>query len=258
LHDTVFNPLAGMYRWALVPREEASMLRLLLESNTRGFQFRQGALVSLVAHSILISASVLVTRGSAVDVVEEPEERVTFLVPMNRTTTPPPREESIRFVQQGEKAGSGGFEEKIVDKAAVREAPVLGLGKEEGKPEEVSEAEVPNAIFDSVATAVDVDSMVTRFTDSAAPMYPSKLLEMKIEGGAYVQFVVDTTGMVDTLSFRVISSTHPEFAQSVREALPGMRFHPAILRSRKVRQLVEQPFMFKIIAPPKQTTQAKP
>ena len=162
-------------------------------------------------------------------------------------------------MREGEKAGSGGFEEKIVDKSATREAPVLGLGTKEGKPEEVAEAEVPNAVFDTVATAVDVDSMVTRFTDSAAPLYPSKLLELKIEGGAYVQFVVDTTGMVDTLSFRVISSTHPEFAESVREALPGMRFHPAILRSKKVRQLVEQPFMFKIVAPAaKQTTQAKP
>ena len=234
------------------------MLRLLLESNTRGFQFRQGALVSLVTHTVLITASVIATRGGPTAAIERAEEKVTFLVPMNRTTTPPPREESVRFVREGEKAGSGGFEEKIIDKEAVREAPVLGLGAEEGKPEEVAEEMVPNAVYDTVATAVDVDSMVTRFTDSAAPMYPSKLLEMKIEGGAYVQFVVDTTGMVDTLSFRVISSTHPEFAQSVREALPGMRFHPAILRSRKVRQLVEQPFMFKIIPPAKQTTQATP
>jgi hypothetical protein len=37
-----------------------------------------------------------------------------------------------------------------------------------------------------------------------------------------------------------------------------MRFHPAILRSRKVPQLVEQPFMFKIQLPQKQTTSAKP
>jgi len=66
--------------------------------------------------------------------------------------------------------------------------------------------------------------------------------------------VVDTTGLVDTTSFHVISSTHPEFAQSVREALPGMRFSPAILRSKKVRQLVEQPFMFKIVAPEAATT----
>jgi hypothetical protein len=231
------------------------MLRLLLESNTRGFQFSQGALVSLVAHSLLISASILATREGPKAAIEEAQEKVTFLIPLNHTTSPPPREESVQFVREGEKAGNGGFEEKIIDKAATREAPVLGKGKEEGKPEEVSEPEVANAVFDTIATAVEVDSMVTRFADSAAPMYPPKLLELKVEGGAYVQFVVDTLGMADTLSFRVISATHPEFAQSVRDALPGMRFHPAILRSKKVPQLVEQPFMFKIVPP---TSAAKP
>ena len=235
------------------------MLRLLLESNTRGFQFRQGALVSVVAHSLLISASVFATREGPAVAMEEAQERVTFLIPLNHTTSPPPREESVQFVREGEKAGNRGFEEKIVDNAATREAQVVGAGKEEGKPQEVADASVPNAVYDTIATAVDVDSMVTRFADSAAPMYPPKLLEMKVEGGAYVQFVVDTLGLADTLSFRVISATHPEFAQSVRDALPGMRFHPAILRSKKVPQLVEQPFMFKIVPPAtKQTTSAKP
>lgn len=238
------------------------MLRLLLESNSRRFQFSQGAFISLVAHSILITASVIATREGAVAAMDAAEERVTFLIPINRTTSPPPREESVHFMREGEKAGTGGFEEKIVDKAATREAPVVGAGPEEGQPQEIAEELVPNAIYDTVATAVDVDSMVTRFSDSAAPSYPPKLLEMKIEGGAYVQFVVDTTGLPDTASFRVISATHPEFAQSVREALPGMRFHPAILRSKKVRQLVEQPFMFKILAPtvaaPAPATPTKP
>lgn len=233
------------------------MLRLLLESNTRGFQNRQGAFVSLVTHSILIAASVFATRGGPAAAIENAEEKVTFLVPMNRVSSPPPREESVHFVREGEKAGTGGVEEKIVDRAATREAPVLGLGPEEGKPEEVAPAVDPNVVYDTVATAVDVDSMVTRFPESAAPAYPAKLLELKIEGGAYVQFVVDTLGMADTLSFRVISSTHPEFAQSVRDALPGMRFHPAILRSKKVRQLVEQPFMFKIVIPPKPDAKPK-
>lgn len=236
------------------------MLRLLLESNPRGFQFRQGAFVSLVAHSVLIAASVVATRGGPAEAIEEAEQHITFLIPVNRTTSPPPRQESVQYVREGDKAGTGGIVDKILDKAATREAQVIGAGAQEGKPEEVAEALLPNTMYDTVATAVEVDSMVTRYSDSAAPLYPPKLLEMKIEGGAYVQFVVDTTGMADTASFRVISATHPEFAQSVREALPAMRFHPAILASKKVRQLVEQPFMFKIVAPAAatQTTAAKP
>lgn len=232
------------------------MLRLLIESNPRGFQFRQGALVSIITHSLLIGASVAATRDGPDVAIKETQERVTFLIPVNRTTSPPPRQESIRYVREGEKAGSSGFEEKVIDKDATRKAPVVGSGEDEGKPKEVAEALDPTAMYDTVATAVEVDSMVTRYPDSAAPVYPPKLLELKIEGGAYVQFVVDTMGFADTTSFRVISATHPEFAQSVREALPAMRFHPAILRSKKVPQLVEQPFMFKIVpaAPAKPET----
>lgn len=237
------------------------MLRLLLESNRKGFHYIQGALPSVVAHSLLVVAAAIGTRhatDAAIDDVER--SSVTFLIPMNRVNSPPPREESMQFLREGEKAGSGGFEKKVIDKSSKNEAPVVGTGPEEGKPEEAAEELIPNAIYDTVATAVDVDSMVTRYTDSAAPSYPPRLLELKIEGGAYVQFVVDTTGLADTTSFKVISATHPEFAASVRDALPGMRFHPAILRSKKVRQLVEQPFMFKIVppAPTATTTSAKP
>lgn len=233
------------------------MLRLLLESNARRFQFRQGALVSVVTHTVLIAAAATAGQeGARVQVEEAAERSVTFFLPVNRTTTPPPRQESIQFHRPGDRAGNSGFEERKVDKASPVQAPIVGAGPEEGKPEEASEPVDPTAIYDTVATAVEVDSMVARYPDSAAPSYPQKLLELKVEGGAYVQFVVDTTGFADTLSFRVISTTHPEFAASVREALPRMRFSPAILRSKKVRQLVEQPFMFKIV-PPTQAS-AKP
>ena len=114
------------------------MLRLLLESNTRRFQFSQGAFVSLVAHSLLISASILATRDGPAAAVEDTTEKVTFLVPLNHTTSPPPREESVQFLREGEKAGSGGFEQKVIDKEATRQAPVVGKGTEEGKPEEVA------------------------------------------------------------------------------------------------------------------------
>ena len=114
------------------------MLRLLLESNTKRFQFSQGALVSLVTHSLLIGASILATREGPAPAIEVPQEKVTFLVPMNHTNTPPPREESVKFLREGEKAGNGGVEDKIIDKTAIRQAPVLGKGTEEGRPEETA------------------------------------------------------------------------------------------------------------------------
>src|SRR5687767_8318004 len=108
------------------------MLRLLLGSNRKGFQYVQGALPSLLAHSLLIAASVVGTRHGVEAAIDAAEERVTFLMPMNRTTAPPPRQESVAYLKEGEKAGSGGTEQKVIDKKATTEAPVVGSGPEEG------------------------------------------------------------------------------------------------------------------------------
>jgi TonB-like protein len=58
--------------------------------------------------------------------------------------------------------------------------------------------------------------------------------------------VVDTTGWVDTTSIDVVTSDHPQFTQSVREALDHMRFRPALRGGRPVRQRVQQKFRFEI------------
>jgi TonB family protein len=99
---------------------------------------------------------------------------------------------------------------------------------------------------DSVFTEIEVDSTVVRSQLSAAPAYPLELLAKHVEGMALVQYVVDTTGFADTQSFTVIRATDPGFVRAVREALPYMRFSPAKIGAKKVRQLVEQPFTFKI------------
>jgi hypothetical protein len=58
--------------------------------------------------------------------------------------------------------------------------------------------------------------------------------------------VVDTAGTVDTATIRVLASDDPGFTESVRTALGGMRFRPALRRGAAVRQLVEQRFRFRI------------
>jgi periplasmic protein TonB len=60
------------------------------------------------------------------------------------------------------------------------------------------------------------------------------------------QFVVDTTGKAEVGTFKVLKSSHDLFAQAVRSALPGMRFIPAEVGGRRVKQLVQQPFAFAI------------
>jgi hypothetical protein len=59
-------------------------------------------------------------------------------------------------------------------------------------------------------------------------------------------FVVDTSGLVLPGSAKVARSTHQLFTEAVRTALPDMRFVPAEVAGRKVRQLVQQAFVFAV------------
>jgi len=89
-----------------------------------------------------------------------------------------------------------------------------------------------------------VEKPVGAVRGSAGPRYPDILRSGGIEGQVLAQFVVDTTGSVEVASFRVIRSDHAMFEAAVRSALPNMRFLPAEIGGRKVRQLVQQPFTF--------------
>jgi len=90
----------------------------------------------------------------------------------------------------------------------------------------------------------EVDREVARDPSSVGPVYPESLLVRGIEGSVSMKFIVDTTGRADLASADVISSTNPAFERAVRVALPGMRFVPALLGDRYVRQWVEQDFRF--------------
>jgi len=121
-------------------------------------------------------------------------------------------------------------------------------------PEPLAEAAAAQNAF----TLLDVDTGAVRDPSSAVPVYPRLLERQGIEGVAVVRFVVDTTGRADVETFRVIETNHPLFGAAVREALPGMKFHPATVGPKKVRQMVEIPFGFQIIRRGTANTPRKP
>ena len=91
-----------------------------------------------------------------------------------------------------------------------------------------------------------VEKPVMQAPNSPTPQYPDILRQAGVEGEALVSFVVDTSGRADPASFKVIRTTHELFATAVKNALPRMRFIPAEVGDKKVRQLVQQPFSFAI------------
>lgn len=82
--------------------------------------------------------------------------------------------------------------------------------------------------------------------NNAQPIYPTELRDAGTTGKVIAQFVVDTTGLAQESTFKVLESDHALFTAAVRAALPQMRFIPARVGGKKVRQLMQQPFTFDI------------
>ena len=93
------------------------------------------------------------------------------------------------------------------------------------------------------ADAVDQPARLL-YPDSLQLAYPPPLFASGIEGSVVVEFVVDTTGNIESDTYNVVSFTHPLFVESVTKALDRATYQPAKKDGRAVRQLVHQPFSF--------------
>jgi protein TonB len=91
-----------------------------------------------------------------------------------------------------------------------------------------------------------VEKQVTPDPRNAPPRYPDMLRSANVEGEVLAQFVVDTTGRADMSTFKILKSTHDLFTNAVKAALPNMRFFPAEVGGKHVKQLVQMPFQFNL------------
>jgi protein TonB len=106
----------------------------------------------------------------------------------------------------------------------------------------------PGAADDPDVALLDsqVEVQVALDVRSPMPRYPQLLRDAGVEGETLVRFVVDTLGRVEQGTVHVVQTTHPAFALAVQAVLPQMRFAPARVGERKVRQLVEFPLQFRL------------
>lgn len=131
----------------------------------------------------------------------------------------------------------------------VSGADGVGLGAHDGAiftPNPSSAETIEPGIGDNAMSTVEVDSIAVFDATSAAPEYPETMALRRVEGAAVLRFVIDSTGLIDMATVRVMSATHSAFARAVLEAMPRMKFRPASIAGHPVRLLVEQTFSFKI------------
>ena len=209
--------------------------------------------ISVAAHAVLVGLAVYGTAVRARELQDEKDQLATnasYVLPPDRRPTQDAVTEHLAYIDVG--AGATATEKPQLDgkaqKAAeAKEAPTPG--GDAGKEADAQSPAAPNISADSVFSVLEVEERAVRAEGSAAPAYPPELVKSGTEGGVFIRFIVDTTGYPDLASMEILRSTNAAFSQSVRDALPLMRFTPATVGGHRVRQAVEQNFEFKIITP---------
>jgi TonB family protein len=225
-----------------------AMRPTLLESDRSFLQSTECALVSILAHAGLVWFALAATEGGRQIPIDEREARVFFLLPPDRVDMRPHQTETIQWGRLGEDLEDGKNLTRPGEGRRLRERAygARNWGEQSGARGEVPFGPKLPFVPDTVFSVLQVDEMVERYAESAAPVYPRDLLAVGAEGVVQASYVVDSSGQVDTTTIQVMRSDDPRFTESVRTALGRMRFRPAKRAGKAVRQLVQQQFRFQI------------
>ncbi|HEY1952836.1 MAG TPA: TonB family protein [Gemmatimonadaceae bacterium] len=202
----------------------------------------------MTAHTALIAAALYATTQARLT--------PTPVSTMVRPVYFPPRVQPVTSVRSGPTSSAPGLHHQIVFAPRVDvvvTAPSLDLSSVMSRV-----TDFPTNSSDHVATrsaaapgdsptgALRADEVEKQaaLVPGIRPIYPDALRSAGVEGQVTVEFVVDESGRAEASSVRFLRSDNTLFEESVRSALRRMRFTPAEIGGRKVRQLVQMPFVF--------------
>jgi protein TonB len=236
-------------------------MRFLFLPHAKSAAFAPSALLSVAAHTAFIGAAVYGTGERARALEERRTAEVHYLPPPDRRPSLEAVEEQLQYIEVG--AGVATSENGTIGGALPEGEPRPDERHPGGAAGDQTVNQTPQSPVlssDSVYSILSVEESAVRVEGSAAPVYPAELIAAGVEGTVVARYVIDTTGRADPATLEVQPGANLAFAQSVREALPGMRFTAATVRGRKVRQMVEQSFQFRLAPPaaPAEHTRTSP
>lgn len=225
------------------------MLERLLESRFKPERSVGGTIASVTGHTALVAAALYVTGQTHVrarhadDVIHltyvTPAQPISTAIPASPTPAAPVKGHRPIFVDvkipdiSVLPIAAGPIVASPADFARV----VTGAGDGAGNP-----LASPGATF----RADQVERQVAVLPGGSPPRYPEALRLAGVEGQVIAVFVVDDQGRVEAGTISFLHSDNAQFEREVRATLREMRFVPAEVGGRKVRQLVQMPFVFKL------------
>lgn len=225
------------------------MFSNLLESKPKAQRSLGGTLVSMVAHAGTIVLAIQATLHAG-ERKDDPATKVQY-AEVKDDAPKPPKVQQVQIAQPPK-----GFQTLTAPVNIPDVLPEIDFTRRPTNPDEWKGIGAPGGRDSGVVAAPhadnhvfiesEVEKPVMSVPGSPAPRYPELLKAAGVEGEVVAAFVVDTLGHADPSSLKFRKSTNELFAAAVRTALPSMRFLPAEVGGRKVRQQVMQQFVFAI------------
>ncbi len=227
----------------------------LVESNRKAHRSAGGAIASVALHTGLIVFAIAATANARTNhgpVIVDPT--VIYVPQRTPDASASPAAKSVKpVVTKAETMPAAA--PTIAPIAVTTGIPDIGVALPTPEPTWTTGAGSPSTPVGTEEsgegttgplTAFEVDKAVRAFRTNRPPTYPDILRAQGIEGEVIARYVVDESGRVDMTTVEVVSATSPAFSDAVRSALQRARFQPAEAAGRKVAQLVEQRFQFRL------------
>lgn len=226
-------------------------MRPLLRLPSRDAAPRSSLGVSVVVHAAIVAIAVMEHPERSPREESTQSERIQFIAPEN--ISPPPS-----AAQLAAQEGHGDAGESIADverddgwqRAGARHNATESPPSASSAAQAAANVLGVDARADRVFRVLEVDEAAARDPESGGPVYPEALQRRGIEGWVVARFVVDTAGVAVPGSLTIVSTTSSDFTRAVAEAMPSMRFLPAIRRGRKVKSETELTFRFRMAQGP--------
>jgi protein TonB len=228
------------------------MLTTLIESKSRREQSAAQMLGSVAAHTAIIGAALYATAGAGPRTI--PTAR-SIEIPMvyhpaadrSNDAHPTPRTTSVNSPGRSWKTIAATIQVEIprmegpaliLDPGTLAGTALADLSRGNGLRE-------PGFVYSGEAMRADqVEKQAALAPGNAPPRYPEALIASGIEGQVVATFVISAEGRYEEGSLRFVRSDNALFERAVETALLRMRFVPAEIAGRNVRQLVQMPFVF--------------
>jgi protein TonB len=223
------------------------MLDTLLESKSKRKRSVTGAIVSVLGHAALIAGAVYATAQARVQPIGSQETVRPVYFPPAQTPSSTVRPTTARQQLNSHRL-------IFVDPHVDIKVPLVDVSDVVSRPGDFSPGPItvgPTGAGESGEKTTEtqyradqVEKQVAVVPGGAAPRYPESLRSSGVEGQVIAEFVVDEQGRVQEASVRFVRSDNQLFEDAVRVALRRMRFVSAEVGGRKVKQLVQMPFVF--------------